>query len=84
MVGGETLTEPMRKEIQQAFGGPVYATYGSQELNLIAWECKETGELHTCDDGVMVEVLADGRAAGPGERGELVGTNLHFDAMLFI
>jgi phenylacetate-CoA ligase len=84
MVGGEVLTPAMRRQISAGFAAPVYDTYGSHEFNLIAWECKETGQLHTCDDGMIVEVLKDGRAAAAGERGELVGTNLHAYAMPFI
>ncbi|MDP6439463.1 MAG: hypothetical protein QGH74_07510, partial [Candidatus Brocadiia bacterium] len=82
--GGEVLTGAMREQIRRGFQAPVYNLYGSNELPLIAWECKETGELHTCDDGVIVEVLKNGRPAGPGEQGELVGTNLHSFAMPFI
>jgi phenylacetate-CoA ligase len=83
-VGGEVLTPAMRRQICEGFGAPVYNRYGSHEFNLIAWECKETGELHTCDDGMIVEVLKDGRPAVAGERGEVVGTNLHAYAMPFI
>jgi phenylacetate-CoA ligase len=50
----------------------------------MAWECRHSGDLHTCDDGVLVEVLVDGRPAEPGERGEVVVTNLHAYAMPFI
>ncbi|MDP6106970.1 MAG: hypothetical protein QGI33_00850 [Candidatus Brocadiia bacterium] len=82
--GGGVLTGGMHGQIRTGFQAPVYDLYGSYELPLIAWECKETGELHTCDDGVIVEVLRNGRPAGPGEQGELVGTNLHSFAMPFI
>jgi phenylacetate-CoA ligase len=44
----------------------------------------ETGNLHTCDDSVIVEILKDGRPAGVGERGEVVITVLHSFAMPFI
>ena len=83
-VGGEVLIEPMREEIRKAFRAPVYNLYGNHELNLVAWECKETGDLHTCDDAVIVEILKDGRPAEPGERGEVVGTNLNAFTMPFI
>lgn len=81
---GEVLTPLMRRTIAEAFGAPLYETYGSHEFNLIAWECRQTGQLHTCDDSVLVEVLRDGRPAAPGERGEVVATNLHAFAMPFI
>ena len=83
-VAGEVLTPLMRQQISQAFASPVFELYASHEFNLIAWECKKTGELHTCDDSVIVEVLTDGRPAAPGERGEIVITALHSFAMPFI
>lgn len=82
--GAEALTPLMRRQIAEAFGARVYTGYGCLELNLVAWECAETGELHTCDDGVIIEVLRDGRPVRPGEEGEVVGTSLLFCAMPFI
>jgi len=84
VVGAEVLTPLMRHQITKAFETPVFELYGSHEFNLIASECKETGELHTCDDSMIVEVLKDDRLTVPGERGELIGTNLHSFAMPFI
>ncbi len=83
-VGGEVLTPLMRNQITEGFAAPIFDVYGSHEFNLIAWECKETGESHTCDDGMIVEVLKDGCPVATGERGEVVGTNLHSFAMPFI
>lgn len=84
MAGGEVMTPLARRRIAEAFGTPVYNLYGAHELNLIAWQCRQTGQMHTCDDAVILEVLKDGRPAAPGERGEPVGTNLHSYAMPFI
>jgi phenylacetate-CoA ligase len=82
--GGEVLTDLMRRQIMEGFQAPVYNTYGSHEFNLLAWECRETGELHTCDDGMILEVLRNGCPVNTGQRGEVVGTNLHSFAMPFI
>jgi len=82
--GGETLIRVMRDHISHAFKAPVYNLYGSHEFNLIGWECRETGEMHTCDDNVLLEVQRDGTPVGEGERGELMGTSLHSFAMPFI
>lgn len=82
--GGEVLTPLMRRQVSEGFGAPVYETYGSFEFNIIAWECKETGDYHTCDDALIVEVLKDGRPAAPGERGELIATSLYSFAMPLI
>jgi phenylacetate-CoA ligase len=81
---GEVLTAPMRHDIAEAFSSPVRQTYPSVELGTVAWECISEGTYHTADAGLIVEVLKDGRAALPGERGVLVGTALHRFAMPFI
>jgi len=82
--GAEVLTEASRRQIGSVFGAAVRDLYGAQEVGLIAWECRQTGELHVCDDSVIVEVLKDGRQAGPGEEGEVVVTGIHFFAAPFI
>jgi phenylacetate-CoA ligase len=84
IVGGEVATPAMRLRIRETFAAPLYETYASHECPLMAWECHHSGDFHTCDDGVLVEVLRDGRAVDPGERGEVVVTNLHAYAMPFI
>jgi phenylacetate-CoA ligase len=82
--GGEVLTPLMRQQIQDGFSVPVYDTYGSIEFNLLAWECQTTGEYHSCDDGLIIELLRDGVPVADGERGEVVGTDLHSFAMPMI
>ena len=82
--GGDLLPASSRELIEQAFGCPVIDFYGAHEFNLIAWECRQCGLYHTVDDSVIVEVLKDGRRAGPGEEGQVVGTALYSFAMPFI
>ncbi|MBA2565145.1 MAG: phenylacetate--CoA ligase family protein [Gemmatimonadetes bacterium] len=82
--GGEMLLPSMRRNIRAAFAAPVYDVYSSNELKLTAWECRQSGLYHVCDDSLILEVVADGRAARDGEAGELIGTNLHSFAMPFI
>jgi phenylacetate-coenzyme A ligase PaaK-like adenylate-forming protein len=84
VVGGEVLTPLMRRRLTDAFGVEPLQTYASHEFPLMGWECHLSGELHTCDDAVIVEVLRDGQPVGPGEEGEVVVTNLHAYAMPFI
>jgi phenylacetate-CoA ligase len=84
VVGAEVLTPLMRSQIAQAFRAPVFDYYASHEFGLIGWECKKTGEIHTCDDSIVLEILNNERAADPGDRGEVVGTSLHSFAMPFI
>jgi phenylacetate-CoA ligase len=83
-VGGEVLSPRMRDQMSRAFAAPVFDMYGSHEFNLLAWQCKQSGEYHVCSDGLILEVLKEGRSAAPGEWGEVVGTNLHSFAMPFI
>jgi phenylacetate-CoA ligase len=82
--GGEVLTPLMRRQIQDGFSVPVCDTYGSIEFHLLAWECRATGGYHSCDDGLITEVLRDGIPVAAGERGEIVGTDLLSFAMPLI
>jgi phenylacetate-coenzyme A ligase PaaK-like adenylate-forming protein len=84
ITGGETLTLAMRSEISTAFNARVLNNYGCFEMNYLAWECMETGELHTCDDSMIMEIIKDGRPARRGELGEVVVTGLHSFAMPLI
>jgi phenylacetate-CoA ligase len=84
VVGGEVLTPLMRERITRAFGVEPMQTYASHEFPFMGWECRVTGGLHICDDGVILEVLRDGGPVSAGEEGEVVVTNLHAYAMPFI
>jgi phenylacetate-CoA ligase len=84
LTGGETLTPEMRQQISQRFGVPIFDFYGSHECNLLASECPRGGRYHVTEWSVILEVLRDGRPAGPGEEGEVVATALHSYTMPFI
>ena len=84
VTGGGMLNAFMRKRIREGFGVDVYDTYGSEEVSVIAWECRETGLYHVRDDSVVVEVLENGRPVKEGERGEVIVTALHFRAVPFL
>ena len=81
--GGETVTAAAREQIGQAFPlAQVRETYGCMEFNLVAWQCPHSEWLHTCDEGLLVEVVDDqGRSLPPGQSGHLVGTALHSFAL---
>jgi phenylacetate-CoA ligase len=79
--GAEPLTPGRRRRISAGFGARVYDLYGSEEFNLIAAECPQSGLLHFCEGSVLVEVLRDGRPVEAGEEGEAVITALHSYAM---
>lgn len=85
MAGAEVLTLPLRRRIEAGFGARVFNMYGCHELNLVASECQRTGDMHTCDDALIVEVvLEDGRPAPEGACGEVVVTGLYSYGMPFI
>jgi phenylacetate-CoA ligase len=85
LVGAETLTPDLRRKIESRLGVPARDQYGSNECNLMAWECPRGGPLHTSDDTVLVEVIgADGAPVAPGESGEVVVTALHSFTMPLI
>ncbi len=76
---------PLRVSIA-SLGSPIRDVYGSNEFNLLAWECPAgAGTYHICDDAVVLEVLGtDGRQVPIGQLGEVVITGLHSFAMPFI
>jgi phenylacetate-CoA ligase len=80
----EMLTTSMREQIERGFAAPVFEVYDTYEFNMLAWQCRTTGALHVCDDGVILEVLKNGQPAKAGEKGEVVATCLHSYAMPLI
>jgi phenylacetate-CoA ligase len=78
------LHEWQRRTIENVFKCKVTNRYGSEEVSLIACECECHDGLHVNADGVYVEVLRDGRPAGPGEAGSVVVTDLTNRAMPLI
>jgi len=83
--GAEPLPRSLRARLEEVFQCPLVDFYGATEVNLIAWECRACRSYHTCDDGVLVEVLRDdGSEAAPGEFGRVVVTALHSFTMPFI
>lgn len=75
--GGETLSEPMRADIEAAFGCPVANSYGASEFLAIAAACVH-GVLHLNADWVILEPVDErGRPVPAGVCGASVWlTNL--------
>ncbi|HET6432959.1 phenylacetate--CoA ligase family protein [Dyella sp.] len=63
----EALHEFQRELIEQAFGCPVFNTYGCREFMLIAAECEQRNGLHVNADHLLVELGAPLAENGPGE-----------------
>jgi len=84
MSSAQTLPEPSRKLIEEAFGCKVFDKYGSREFSGIAYECDAHAGHHVVAEGYIVEILTGGRPAKPGEIGEVVVTDLNNYCMPFI
>ncbi|HJR15303.1 MAG TPA: hypothetical protein VJ808_00495, partial [Gemmatimonadales bacterium] len=67
VTAGEILAPLMHQRLHHAFGVGPLQIYSSQELPLMAWECRTTGDMHISDDGAIVEVLREGQPATPGQ-----------------
>lgn len=81
----ETLTEDHRRSIEGYFNCPLLNRYGSREFGVIAQQCEQVGNLHIFNDRVHMEILRpDGAPCDPGERGEIVITDLDNKVMPFI
>ena len=81
----ETLTDEHRASIEGYFGCRLLNRYGSREFADIAHQCEQVAGLHIFTDRVHVEILRpDGSACDPGERGEIVITDLENRVMPFI
>ncbi len=84
MSSAQTLDDDSRRIIEEAFGTRVFDKYGSREFSGIAYECDRHTGHHVIAEGYIVEILVDGRAARPGELGEVVVTDLNNYIMPFI
>lgn len=74
----EFLDRNARESITRTFKAELFDYYGSSELGLISWECKEHGAYHVNADNLIIQfVTADGQSVATGERGEIVCTGLN-------
>jgi phenylacetate-CoA ligase len=81
----ETLTDDQREIIEAQFRVPLLNRYGSREFGVIAQQCGGSSGLHIVTERIYMEVLSpDGTPCEPGERGEMVLTDLDNRAMPFI
>jgi phenylacetate-CoA ligase len=76
IITGESLLRAQRSLIERVLGCKTVIEYGCTELGVIAFECP-SGGLHLTHENHIFEFECDGRDARPGERAELVITNLN-------
>lgn len=74
---GEILPDLWRDQIQNAFGAPLYHTYGATEFPRIGFECPRQRGLHLLSDAAIVEVLDESGQPVINQEGEIVLTHLH-------
>ncbi|MFC1736047.1 phenylacetate--CoA ligase family protein [Candidatus Hydrogenedentota bacterium] len=72
----EMLTSSTREFIENVFGCPVINEYGAAEAMAIAYECPE-GSLHVLSPNVIIEAVQNGIPVDPGEKGEVLLTELN-------
>jgi phenylacetate-CoA ligase len=76
MSSAQQLTDSSRKRIEDKFSTKVFDKYGSREFSGIAYQC-DFGTYHVQDESYFVEILINGKAARPGQVGEVVITDLN-------
>ena len=84
MTSAQTLPDPSRRLIEEAFGCRVFDKYGSREFSGIAYECEAHVGHHVVGEGFIVEILRGGEPVAPGEVGEVVITDLNNYCLPFI
>ncbi len=78
LTGAEALFDAERVVIEKAFGCPVFDTYGSREVMLMASECERHEGSHVNADHLILETLgANGLPTAAGESGDVALTDLH-------
>ncbi|MBN2412662.1 phenylacetate--CoA ligase family protein [candidate division KSB1 bacterium] len=82
----EPLSGNSRETFEKVFGCPVYDRYASQELGVIAHECKKCGVYHLNHASLFIEILSmySNKPVEPGQAGRVVVTDLFSHAMPII
>ena len=85
IVGAEKVHPFQRALIEDVFSAPVFETYGSREVMLIAAECERHHGLHVTSEHLVVEIVDDdGTPVAPGVEGRLIVTDLFNDGAPFV
>jgi phenylacetate-CoA ligase len=72
----EMLDLETRDTVRRALRVDPYDVYGMTEVGYIAWQCERRGDLHVNAELVAVELRTGRGAAGPGELGRVIVTDL--------
>lgn len=80
-----TLTSVMRETIADVFKAPIFNSYGSRDVQAMAFECSEHTGLHVLSPLIYLEIVRnDGKYSEPGEVGEVIMTPFFNYAMPLI
>lgn len=84
ITGAEPLHDPERELLSDAFGAPVFNTYGGREFMLMASECPTHQGLHISADNLILETVDDSGKPVRDRVGRVLITDLHNLRMPFI
>jgi phenylacetate-CoA ligase len=82
-VTAEVLHDFQKEVIEDTFGCMVVNEYGAKDGGFMACDCPGRS-MHVSAENVFIECLNDNQEAKPGEKGEVVVTNLNSYGMPFI
>ena len=73
---GPDVEGTLRRSLQDAWGCPVYDTYGTHEIGTGGFDCPERDGMHVMEDTLYLEIVDvdTGAPLPPGERGNMVVT----------
>jgi phenylacetate-CoA ligase len=75
--GADAMSEQGRRLIVEKFGIPVFSSYNSVEALRLGFECDRHAGLHQNEDLYPLRIVdSEGRTLPPGERGEVIVSNL--------
>jgi len=81
----EMIFPGQRRELEAAFGAPVFDQYGCNEVNLVNCECEAHDGWHMAMESSLVEILDDKNNPVPdGQVGRIVATGLDNFGMPFV
>ncbi len=76
VTSAEVLEAEDRRLLEEVFGCRVFNRYGCREVSVIASECDAHSGLHVMAEGLYVEIETAHGAAGPGDVGSILVTDL--------
>jgi len=72
----ENLPPGTRTLLEKQFNCPVFDTYGSREVALMAGECQEHSGFHVSAETILLEFVSGDESVASGELGEILVTDL--------